>query len=101
MSETSNSEHSEDGPAPGPARPLAPGRAAAEAHEPHRLAYCLYDLAAAFHGLWNKGKEDPSLRNVGLQEVTMDGDEVTLLFGKRSAVDQLGDLTRPRPSSSP
>ena len=36
--------------------------AAAEAHEPHRLAFFLYDLAAAFHGLWNKGKEDPSLR---------------------------------------
>jgi len=36
--------------------------AAAEAHEPHRLAFFLYDLAAAFHGLWNKGMEDPSLR---------------------------------------
>ncbi len=36
--------------------------AAAEAHEPHRLAFFLNDLAAAFHGLWNKGKEDPSLR---------------------------------------
>ena len=36
--------------------------AAAEAHEPHRLAFFLGDLAAAFHGLWNKGKEDPSLR---------------------------------------
>ena len=35
---------------------------AADAHEPHRVAFALYDLAAAFHGLWNKGKEDPSLR---------------------------------------
>ncbi|PWR23656.1 arginine--tRNA ligase [Zavarzinia compransoris] len=35
---------------------------AAEASEPHRVAFALYDLAAAFHGLWNKGKEDPSLR---------------------------------------
>jgi arginyl-tRNA synthetase len=35
---------------------------AAEAHEPHRIAFYLYDIAAAFHGLWNKGKEDPSLR---------------------------------------
>ncbi len=35
---------------------------AAEAHEPHRLAFYLHDLAAAFHGLWNKGKEDPRLR---------------------------------------
>ena len=35
---------------------------AAEAHEPHRIAYYLYDLAAAFHGLWNKGKDDAQLR---------------------------------------
>ncbi|WP_282608397.1 arginine--tRNA ligase [Pelagibius sp. Alg239-R121] len=28
---------------------------AAEAHEPHRVAFYLYDLAAAFHGLWTKG----------------------------------------------
>lgn len=36
--------------------------AAAEAHEPHRIAFALYDLAAAFHGLWNRGKEDPGMR---------------------------------------
>ncbi len=35
---------------------------AADAHEPHRIAFYLYDLASDFHGLWNKGKEDPSLR---------------------------------------
>ncbi|WP_142850279.1 arginine--tRNA ligase [Telmatospirillum sp. J64-1] len=35
---------------------------AAEAHEPHRVAFYLYDLAAAFHGLWNKGKDDTQLR---------------------------------------
>jgi arginyl-tRNA synthetase len=35
---------------------------AAQAHEPHRIAFALNDLAAAFHGLWNKGKEDPGLR---------------------------------------
>ena len=29
---------------------------AAEAHEPHRIAFYLYDLAAAFHGLWTKGR---------------------------------------------
>ncbi|HLU91142.1 MAG TPA: arginine--tRNA ligase, partial [Pedomonas sp.] len=36
--------------------------AAAQAHEPHRVAFYLYDLAAAFHGLWNRGNDDPSLR---------------------------------------
>ena len=35
---------------------------AAEAHEPHRVAFYLYDLAAQFHALWNKGKDDAALR---------------------------------------
>ncbi len=35
---------------------------AAEAHEPHRVANYLHDLASAFHGLWNKGNDDTSLR---------------------------------------
>lgn len=30
--------------------------------EPHRIGGYLYDLAAAFHGLWNQGKEDATLR---------------------------------------
>jgi arginyl-tRNA synthetase len=36
--------------------------AAAHAHEPHRLAFYLYDLASAFHVHWNRGKEDATLR---------------------------------------
>ncbi len=36
--------------------------AAAAAHEPHRIAFYLYDLASDFHALWNKGKESPQLR---------------------------------------
>lgn len=36
--------------------------AAAEAHEPHRVAFYLFDLASSFHSLWNKGKEEPQLR---------------------------------------
>jgi len=35
---------------------------AAEAHEPHRVAFYLSDVAAGFHGLWNKGKDDAALR---------------------------------------
>jgi arginyl-tRNA synthetase len=35
---------------------------AAEAHEPHRIAFFLFDLASAFHSLWTRGKEDPGLR---------------------------------------
>jgi arginyl-tRNA synthetase len=36
--------------------------AAAEAHEPHRIAFYLQDLASGFHGLWNRGREDAALR---------------------------------------
>lgn len=36
--------------------------AAAKSHEPHRIAFYLYDLAAEFHSLWNRGKELPHLR---------------------------------------
>ncbi|PSC02766.1 arginine--tRNA ligase [Alsobacter soli] len=38
--------------------------ASASAHEPHRVAFYLYDLASDFHGLWNRGKEAPHLRFV-------------------------------------
>ena len=32
--------------------------AAAAAREPHRIAFFLYDLAADFHMLWNRGRDD-------------------------------------------
>ncbi|MCM8557554.1 arginine--tRNA ligase [Sphingomicrobium sediminis] len=37
-------------------------RLAADAYEPHRIAFYLYDLAAAFHAAWNRGNDDPSKR---------------------------------------
>ena len=40
--------------------PLLEG--AALAHEPHRLAYFMYELASAFHALWTKGRDEPGLR---------------------------------------
>jgi len=36
--------------------------AAARAHEPHRVAFYLYDLASAFHGHWTRGNDLPQLR---------------------------------------
>jgi arginyl-tRNA synthetase len=35
---------------------------AAMAREPHRIAFFLYDLAADFHMLWNRGRDDSALR---------------------------------------
>jgi arginyl-tRNA synthetase len=36
--------------------------AAAMAHEPHRIAFYLYELASDFHAQWNRGKDAPHLR---------------------------------------
>jgi arginyl-tRNA synthetase len=36
--------------------------AAAVAHEPHRIAFYLYDLASEFHALWTRGRDLPYLR---------------------------------------
>lgn len=45
---------------------------AAEAEEPHRIAFYLYDVAARFHGLWTRGKDEAELRFLipGQREVT-------------------------------
>jgi arginyl-tRNA synthetase len=37
---------------------------AAKGHEPHRIAFYLYDLASAFHGLYHQGNSDDRLRFV-------------------------------------
>jgi arginyl-tRNA synthetase len=42
--------------------------AAAIAREPHRIAFFLYDLAADFHMLWNRGKDDTTLRFLQLDQ---------------------------------
>ena len=39
-------------------------RTAAQTREPHRIAFYLADLAAAFHAQWNKGNDDPARRFV-------------------------------------
>jgi arginyl-tRNA synthetase len=36
--------------------------AAANVHEPHRVAFYLYDVASDFHAQWNRGKDAPHLR---------------------------------------
>jgi arginyl-tRNA synthetase len=42
--------------------------AAAAAREPHRIAFFLQDLAADFHVLWNKGRDDATLRFIRAEE---------------------------------
>jgi arginyl-tRNA synthetase len=42
--------------------------AAAAAREPHRIAFFLQDLAADFHILWNRGRDDSTLRFIRAEE---------------------------------
>lgn len=44
---------------------------AAEAHEPHRIAFYLQDLAASFHLLWTRGKDDAQLRFLTPSDVAL------------------------------
>ena len=53
--------------------------AAAATREPHRIAFYLYDLAAEFHSLWNKGKESPHLRFILLNNVKLSIARLALL----------------------
>lgn len=53
--------------------------AAAEALEPHRLVFYAQDLAAAFHALWNLGKEDASLRFIVEDDVAVTRARLALL----------------------
>lgn len=55
--------------------------AAAEAHEPHRIAFFLNDLASLFHGLWNKGKEDARLRFIDENDASVTAARLALVTG--------------------
>ena len=44
---------------------------AANAHEPHRVAFYLMDLAASFHALWTAGRETPELRFIREDEAAL------------------------------
>ncbi|MBC8051387.1 MAG: arginine--tRNA ligase [Chitinophagales bacterium] len=52
---------------------------AAQAHEPHRVAFYLYDLAGDFHGLWNRGKESPDLRFIIESDATVTAARLALV----------------------
>lgn len=47
--------------------------AAAKAHEPHRVAFYLNDLAAAFHAYWNLGNDRPDKRFILAHEPALTG----------------------------
>jgi arginyl-tRNA synthetase len=60
---------------------------AATAHEPHRIAFYLFDLAAAFHALWNRGNDDPSRR-------FLIGDQPEISLARLALADAIGQVIR-------
>ena len=54
---------------------------AATAHEPHRIAFYLYELASEFHALWNKGNDSPHLRFIIQNDPTMTVARLALVEG--------------------
>ncbi len=53
-------------------------RQAVAAHEPHRIAFYLADLAGAFHSLWNRGNDDPALRLLRDDDLPLTAARLTL-----------------------
>ncbi|MCC6925052.1 arginine--tRNA ligase [Novosphingobium sp.] len=60
---------------------------AAQAREPHRVAFFLHDLAAAFHAYWNLGNDKPEKRFI----VAQDG---KLTASRLYLASQIGQLVR-------
>ncbi len=52
---------------------------AAKSREPHRIAFYLAELAAAFHGYWNLGNDDPSKRVILTQQPDLSAARLYLL----------------------
>lgn len=52
---------------------------AAKGHEPHKVAFYLYELASEFHALYNKGNDDTSLRFVQEGDVSTTQAKIALI----------------------
>jgi len=59
---------------------------AAAAHEPHRVAFFLYEIASCFHAHWNRGKENPQLRFVNQNERDLTSARVALVMCSTSVL---------------
>ncbi len=60
---------------------------AAATREPHRIAFYLADLAAAFHALWNRGNDDPARRFLMVNQTETTAARLAL-------ADSLGQIIR-------
>ena len=59
---------------------------AAEAHEPHRVAFYLYDLASEFHALWTRGRDAPHLRFIINNDARLTKARLALVQGVVSVI---------------
>ncbi len=59
---------------------------AAQAHEPHRVAFYLYDLASEFHGLWTKGKDAAELRFLVADDQALTLARLALVLGVATVI---------------
>ena len=55
--------------------------AAAHAHEPHRIAFYLHELASSLHSHWNRGKDQPQLRFVNEESRDLTCARLALVMG--------------------
>ncbi len=60
--------------------------AAATSHEPHRIAFYLAELAAAFHAQWNQGTDDPNLRFLDAKNPDLSHARLALIQGVASVI---------------
>jgi len=59
---------------------------AARAHEPHRLAFYLYDLASSFHAQWTKGNDSPHLRFIQPSDGTLTAARLALILANQQVL---------------
>ena len=61
-------------------------------HEPHRIAYYLYELSSVFHSLWSQGKIDPNLKFIIPNNETLTFARIGLLTLTQRAIKSGLDL---------
>jgi arginyl-tRNA synthetase len=59
---------------------------AAQAHEPHRIAFYLHDLASALHTAWNRGNDAPELRFVLADQPELTQARLAMLVAVRQVI---------------
>jgi len=59
---------------------------AADAYEPHRVAFYLHDLAASFHGFWTRGKDDATLRVLQADDMALTRARLALVRGVQQVI---------------